>query len=61
MKKERKVYCVMCYVFSTGCTYVSNVCSSKKKAEAHKTFIEDVMKKGDEPPRVYWVYDARVV
>lgn len=59
MKKDRKVYCVMCYVYSTQCTYVSNVCSSKKKAEAHKIFIEDVM--STEPPRVYWVYDARVV
>lgn len=60
MKKDRKVYCVMCYVYSTQCTYVSNVCSSKKKAEAHKKYIEDVMSKGGEPPRVYWVYDARV-
>jgi hypothetical protein len=51
----------MGYVYSTGDTYVSNVCSSKKKAEEHKIYIEDVMKKGGEPWRVYWVYDARVV
>jgi hypothetical protein len=44
----------------TKSTYVSEVCTTKKKAEEYKKYIEILMKK-DDNERYYWVYDARVV
>jgi hypothetical protein len=60
MAKSRKVYIVMGYAPDTKSTYVSEVCSSKKKAEAHEKYMTDLMK-GTQFGRIYWVYDARVV
>jgi hypothetical protein len=36
------------------------VCSSKKKAEEHRKFMEGVMQKHEPYNRIYWVYDQRV-
>jgi len=62
MKKYRKVYIVMGHNFTTKSTYISEVCSSKKKADKYRNYIEGVMSKHD-PDNVYahWVYDQRVV
>jgi hypothetical protein len=58
--KNRKVYIVMGHDAKTKSTYVSEVCTTKKKAEEYKKYIEILMKK-DDNERYYWVYDARVV
>jgi hypothetical protein len=62
MKINRKVYIVMAHNLTLKSTYISEVCSSKKKAEDHKDYISKVMEKHD-PANVYvhWVYDQRVV
>lgn len=60
MRKDRKVYLVMGYAHGTHTTYVSEVCSSRKKAEAHKNYITEVMDKHSSELHTYWVYDARV-
>jgi hypothetical protein len=59
MKKERKVYIVMGYAVDTRVTYISEICSSKKKAESHQKYMTELMDK-TEHPRTYWVYDGRV-
>ena len=59
---KRKVYIVMCHSLTYNSTYISEVCSSKKKAEDHKVYISKLMEKHEpENLRVYWVYDQRVV
>jgi hypothetical protein len=58
--KNRKVYIVMGHCAKTKSTYVSEVCTTKKKAEDYKEYIEVLMKKND-LERYYWIYDARVV
>ena len=60
MATKRKVYIVMGYAYETKSTYISEVCTSLKKAEAHKEFITRIMD-GTEHKRNYWIYDARVV
>lgn len=61
MKRERKVYIVMGYEYKNKVTYVSEVCSSKKKAEHYKKWISHLMAKEEgEFARTYWIYDARV-
>ena len=62
MSKSRKVYIVMGYKYSSKSTYISEVCSSKKKADEYCKYISDVLAKHD-PGEVYahWVYDSRVV
>jgi len=59
MKKNRKVYIVMGYAVDTRVTYISEICSSKKKAESHQKYMTELMDK-TETPRTYWVYDGRV-
>lgn len=61
--KNRKVYIVMGHCGKRNSTYISEVCTSKKKAEEYKKYIEVLMKKseGDDFQRSYWIYDARVV
>jgi hypothetical protein len=59
MKKERKVYIVMGYDYNLKITYISEICSSKKKAENHMKWMSTLMDK-PETPRAYWVYDGRV-
>ena len=61
MKRERKVYIVMGYEYKNKVTYVSEVCSSRKKAEEHMKWISLLMSKEEgEFSRTYWIYDARV-
>ena len=61
MAKERKVYIVMAHNFTTKSTYISEVCSNKKKADAFRNYISDVMAKYDpENEYIYWVFDMRV-
>lgn len=57
--KTRKVYIVMGYAVDTRVTYISEICSSKKKAENHMKYMTELMDK-TEHPRAYWVYDGRV-
>lgn len=59
---NRKVYIVMCSNLTNKYVYISEVCSSKKKANEHRDFISDLMAR-DEPEvaRAYWVTDMRVV
>lgn len=62
MNKSRKVYIVVGYKYSTKSTYISEVCSNKKKAEEFCKYINDVMAKHDPDDNYsHWVYDARVV
>lgn len=59
--KSRKVYIVIGYAHDTKVTYVSEVCSSRRKAEEHKKWISHLMAKEEgEFSRTYWIYDARV-
>lgn len=60
MKRNRKVYLVMGHCLNTKVTYVSEVCSSKKKAEVHMHWISALMAKEEGEARSYWIYDARV-
>lgn len=62
MKKDRRVHIVLCYSYTMQCTYISEVCSSKKKAEEHRDYIDNLMRR-EEPDnnRVYWVMSQRVV
>lgn len=59
---NRKVYIVMCHHINHGNTYISEVCSSRKKAEEHMESIRVIMHKYEpENPRNYWIYDQRIV
>jgi hypothetical protein len=61
-RQSRKVYIVMAFKLSTKSTYVSEVCSSQKKAEEYCKYISDVMAKHDPDDHYsHWVYDARVM
>ena len=60
--KNRKVYIVMCHHHNHRTTYISEVCSSKKKAEECMHNISTIMAKYEpENPRTYWIYDQRIV
>ena len=61
MKKSRKVYIVMGHAFDTKSTYISEVCTSKKKADAHQKYMSELMERTEYGMRVYWVHDARVM
>jgi hypothetical protein len=61
MAKERKVYIVMAHNHTTKSTYISEVCSSKSKADAFRNYISVVMSKHDpENEYTHWVFDMRV-
>jgi hypothetical protein len=58
---NRKVYIVMAYNVTTKSTFISEVCSSKKKADKFREYISEVMAKHDpENSYVHWVDSARV-
>lgn len=62
MTKTRKVYIVMCYNFTHNNTYISEVCSNKKKAQERMDSISSIMEKYEpENRRIYWIFDQRVV
>lgn len=60
-RNNRKVHIVMAYDHVTNSTYISDVYSSKKKAEEFRVYINRIMNK-DEPTFRYthWIYDLRV-
>ena len=61
-KINRKVYIVMAHNLTLKSTYISEVCSSRKKAEEARDYISMVMSKHDPDSHYYhWVYDQRVV
>lgn len=60
--KTRKVYIVMCYNFTYNNTYISEVCSNRKKAQERMDSISKIMEKYEpESRRIYWIFDQRVV
>lgn len=58
---KRKVYIVMGHCHKTKCTYVSEICSSRKKADEYCEYIRGVMERA-EPDSFYshWVYDGTI-
>lgn len=60
--KNRKVHIVICHSHTHRATYISEVCSTKKKAEAHRDYINKLMAR-EEPDnlRTYWVMSQRIV
>lgn len=60
--RNRKVYIVMCSNLTHNYVYISEVCSSKKKADEHKDYISKLMEKHEpDVSRAYWVHEQRVV
>lgn len=53
----KNVYVIIAHDTRYKSTYISQVCSNKKKAEDFKVYIERVMK---DEPIVYWVSKERV-
>lgn len=60
--KTRRVHIVLCFSQKWNCTYISEVCTSKKKAEQHRDYIDELMAR-EEPDnvRTYWVMSQRIV
>lgn len=62
MAKERKVYIVMAHDHKLNSTYISEVCSSKKKAENFRVHINRIMNENEITFRyTHWIYDQRVM
>lgn len=57
MTKNKYVYVLMGFNSKYSSTYISRVCSSMKKAELEKGYIENVMR---DEPNVYWISKERV-
>lgn len=57
MTRNKYVYVLMGYDSKYSSTYISRVCSSMKKAELEKGYIESVMR---DEPNVYWISKERV-
>ena len=58
MKNRNKyVYVIMAHNTTYKATYISRICSNKKKAENEVKYIQDIMK-GE--PIVYWTSRERV-
>jgi hypothetical protein len=61
-RNNRKVHIVMAHDHVTNETYISEVCSSKKKAEEFQVYINRVMNEGEPTIRyIHWVHEQRVV
>ena len=62
-RNTRKVHIVMAYDHELGTLYISEVCSSKKKADKYKVYINRIMNEDGKNPFRYshWVCDKRVV
>lgn len=59
--KDRKVYLVMCYHYNHKSTYVSEACTTQKKADKYREYISKVMNEHDpENPRDFWIYEVKV-
>ena len=57
MVRNKYVYVIMAHNTTYQSTYISRICSNKKKAETEAKYIEDIMR-GE--PVVYWVSKERV-
>ena len=58
MKNRNKyVYVIMGHNIKYQSTYISRICSNKKKAELQREFIEEIMRND---PIVYWTSKERV-
>ena len=55
--RNKYVYVIMGHNSKYQSTYISRICSNKKKAEDEAKYIEDIMR-GE--PIVYWVSKERV-
>lgn len=55
--KNKYVYVIMAHNTQLKCTYISRICSNKKKAELEKGYIENIMR---HDPIVYWTSRERV-
>lgn len=61
-RNNRKVHIIMAYDHVTNKTYISEVCSSKKKAEEFRVYINRIMNVGEQTLRyTHWIFDRRVV
>lgn len=59
--KSRRVHIVMCYNLTLKNTYISEVCSNKKKAQEHLDSISKIMEKYEpDMVRTYWVISEKV-
>jgi hypothetical protein len=56
-KRNKYVYIIMAHNPMYNSTYISRVCSNKKKAAEEQRYIESVMR-GE--PNVYWTIRERV-
>jgi hypothetical protein len=57
MARNKYVYVIMAHNTQHKSTYISRICSNKKKAENEVKYIQDIMK-GE--PIVYWTSRERV-
>jgi hypothetical protein len=57
MARNKYVYVIMAHNTQHKATYISRICSNKKKAENEVKYIQDIMK-GE--PIVYWTSRERV-
>jgi hypothetical protein len=57
MARNKYVYVIMGHNSKYQATYISRICSNKKKAEDEAKYIEDIMR-GE--PIVFWVSKERV-
>jgi hypothetical protein len=57
MARNKYVYVIMGHNSKYQATYISRICSNKKKAEHESKYIQDIMR-GE--PIVYWVSRERV-
>jgi hypothetical protein len=57
MARNKYVYVVLAHNTQLKCTYISRICSNKKKAELEREFIQKIMR---DDPIVYWTSKERV-
>lgn len=57
MSKNKYVYVIMAHNSKYQSTYISRICSNKKKAAEEQRYIESIMQ-GE--PNVYWTSRERV-
>jgi len=61
-RNNRKVHIVMAHDIKLNSTYISEICSSKKKAEEFRVYINRVMNEYEPTIRyIHWVYEQRIV
>jgi hypothetical protein len=59
--KSRRVHIVICYNLTLKYSYISEVCSNKKKAQEHLDSISKIMEKYEpDMVRTYWITSEMV-